>query len=193
MRRRLRTIFVLALLGAAAARILRPFAPRPAPDVSRHPTVDGGDRPPPPADDPYQAPLVEPSTIVDDLAPLAPLESAAVVEPVTDPDDATSGQLFDPAMPAAGTASAPGGAPATPEPGPAPTDLAGDTEPTTDGAQTWAAPSNGTCPPGFPVKAKLRSGIFHVPGGLAYERTNPDRCYPDPTAAEADGLRAAKR
>ena len=35
--------------------------------------------------------------------------------------------------------------------------------------------------------------IFQVPGNFAYERTNPDRCYNRPNAAEADGLRAAKR
>jgi hypothetical protein len=44
-----------------------------------------------------------------------------------------------------------------------------------------------------PVKAKLSSGIYHLPGGQNYERTKPDRCYVDAAAAEADGLRAAKR
>jgi hypothetical protein len=28
---------------------------------------------------------------------------------------------------------------------------------------------------------------------MNYDRTNPDRCYRDADAAEADGLRAAKR
>jgi len=32
-----------------------------------------------------------------------------------------------------------------------------------------------------------------VPGGLAYERTAPDRCYRDAAAAEADGFRPSKR
>ena len=45
----------------------------------------------------------------------------------------------------------------------------------------------------IPVKAKLASGIYHVPGGGNYDRTKPDRCYVDAEAAEADGLRAAKR
>lgn len=58
----------------------------------------------------------------------------------------------------------------------------------------WSAPeADGSCPDGFPVKAKLSSQIFHVPGGLSYERTRPDRCYRDEAAAEADGLRRAKR
>ena len=48
-------------------------------------------------------------------------------------------------------------------------------------------------PSTHPVKAKLSSGIYHVPGGLSYERTRPDRWYRSVAAAEADGLRAAKR
>lgn len=59
--------------------------------------------------------------------------------------------------------------------------------------QTWAEPVDGECPDGFPVKAKIKSGIFHVPGTPTYERTKPDRCYPSAQAAEADGLRAPKR
>jgi len=43
------------------------------------------------------------------------------------------------------------------------------------------------------VKAKLSSRIFHVPGGLSYDRTVADRCYVDRAAAEAEGFRAAKR
>ena len=62
------------------------------------------------------------------------------------------------------------------------------------GGGSWASPAaDGSCPDGFPIKAKESSGIFHQPGGLSYERTVPDRCYPDEAAAEADGFRAAKR
>lgn len=57
----------------------------------------------------------------------------------------------------------------------------------------WAEPVDDECPAGFPVKANLTSGIFHVPGGLSYDRTHPDRCYRTAQGAEADGLRAAKR
>lgn len=58
----------------------------------------------------------------------------------------------------------------------------------------WIEPADsGACPAHHPVKAKLTSGIFHVPGGANYARTRPDRCYLSPEAAEADGLRAAKR
>ena len=57
----------------------------------------------------------------------------------------------------------------------------------------WTDPVEKACPPGFPVKVKLASGIYHLPGMLAYERTAPDRCYVSAEEAEADGFRAAKR
>jgi hypothetical protein len=57
----------------------------------------------------------------------------------------------------------------------------------------WVEPVGGTCPASHPVKAKMSSRIFHVAGGLSYQRTRPDRCYRDPEAAEADGLRRAAR
>src|SRR5262245_34779045 len=57
---------------------------------------------------------------------------------------------------------------------------------------TWVEPVDGDCPPGFPVKVKVSSGIFHVQGGRFYERTSPDRCYTTPAAAGADGYRPAK-
>jgi hypothetical protein len=60
-------------------------------------------------------------------------------------------------------------------------------------ASPWVDPDDGACPASYPVKAKLASGIYHCPGGQSYDRTRPDRCYRDRAAAEADGLRAAKR
>jgi hypothetical protein len=58
----------------------------------------------------------------------------------------------------------------------------------------WVVPEpGGLCPTTHPVKAKLSSKLFHLPGMFAYTRTNPDRCYRDGAAAEADGLRKAKR
>jgi hypothetical protein len=58
----------------------------------------------------------------------------------------------------------------------------------------WVAPDEGgTCPVGHPVKAKLSSKIYHLPGMSAYARTNPDRCYASPERAEADGFTRAKR
>jgi hypothetical protein len=60
--------------------------------------------------------------------------------------------------------------------------------------QSWVAPSSdGICPQTHPLKAKLTSKLFHVPGMFAYDRTKPDRCYAAEADAEADGLRKAKR
>jgi len=61
------------------------------------------------------------------------------------------------------------------------------------GGNAWVEPTGGTCPPSHPVKAKMSSKIFHVAGGLNYDRTHPDRCYRDAAAAEADGLRKSAR
>jgi hypothetical protein len=58
---------------------------------------------------------------------------------------------------------------------------------------SWIEADGAACPATYPVKANLRSGIYHLPGGASYERTRPDRCYRDPTAAAADGLRASRR
>jgi hypothetical protein len=58
---------------------------------------------------------------------------------------------------------------------------------------SWLAPlEGGECPPGHPIKAKEKSGIYHVPGGRSYDRTAPERCYTTAEAAEADGYRPAK-
>ncbi len=65
-------------------------------------------------------------------------------------------------------------------------DLDGGDAPWIDAAES------GACPAHHPVKAKLSSGIFHVPGGANYARTVADRCYLSPEAAESDGLRASK-
>jgi hypothetical protein len=65
--------------------------------------------------------------------------------------------------------------------------------PITTETAAWVEPDDGACPATHPVKVKLASGIFHVPGGLAYDRTAPDRCYRDAAAAEADGFRPSKR
>jgi hypothetical protein len=67
-------------------------------------------------------------------------------------------------------------------------------QPAAAAASPWVEPAEtGACPTHHPVKAKLRSGIFHVPGGASYARTRADRCYLSAGAAEADGLRASKR
>jgi hypothetical protein len=58
----------------------------------------------------------------------------------------------------------------------------------------WVQPEEGgMCPGSHPVKAKLSSKIFHVPGGLSYPRVKADRCYTTEEAAVGDGLSKAKR
>ncbi len=64
---------------------------------------------------------------------------------------------------------------------------------TVSDAKAWVEAAEGTCPATHPVKAKLSSKIFHVPGGANYDRTKADRCYRDAPAAQADGLRKAAR
>ena len=61
------------------------------------------------------------------------------------------------------------------------------------GSTPWVDPIAGECPVSHPVKAKLTSGIYHLPGGGNYDRTRAERCYTDAHAAIADGLRAPKR
>ena len=74
-----------------------------------------------------------------------------------------------------------------------PVDVAFPDVPPTRLRSPWVEPDAGTCPTGYEIKAKLSSGIFHVPGMVNYARTTPDRCYASAEAAEADGLRPAKR
>ena len=57
----------------------------------------------------------------------------------------------------------------------------------------WVDAEGADAPATHPVKGKLKSGIYHLPGMLNYDRTVPDRWYRDAEAAEADGLRIAKR
>jgi hypothetical protein len=57
----------------------------------------------------------------------------------------------------------------------------------------FVEPEGGVCPPTHPVKAKLASRLFHLPGMFAYDRTRPDRCYLDADTAVADGFTSAKR
>ena len=59
--------------------------------------------------------------------------------------------------------------------------------------RAWVEPTGAVCPNTHPVKAKMASGLFHLPGMLNYARTRPDRCYANEEAAVTDGLTKAKR
>lgn len=57
----------------------------------------------------------------------------------------------------------------------------------------WVEAEGGVCPTTHPVKAKMASRLFHLPGMFAYDRTRPDRCYLDAPSAVEDGFTSAKR
>lgn len=65
-------------------------------------------------------------------------------------------------------------------------------EPSAPMTEWVIATEDDVAPSGFPVKVKVSSGIFHVPGGRFYERTKADRWYATTGAAEADGYRRSK-
>jgi hypothetical protein len=59
---------------------------------------------------------------------------------------------------------------------------------------TWVRPDGeGEVPDSHPVKAKVSSRVYRVPGMATYDQTKADRCYATPEAAEADGFTKAKR
>lgn len=187
--RKLVALFGLGVLIGLLAKKLRG---EPAPQFSNHPTVKGG-----PAVDPLLSPrpVAEPAPVdptVPDPAParglVAAPEDPTVPAPAPAPEPVTDQFELDlePLVPAPEDPTVAANA--------ATALLADADAPITPlGEPTWVEPVDGACPDGYPIKAKVKSGIFHQPGGLAYERTNPDRCYPDAASAEADGLRAAKR
>ena len=71
-------------------------------------------------------------------------------------------------------------------------DATAEPEPVGEPVAAWCEPVDGACPPGYPIKVKVSSGIFHEPGGAHHPRVRPDRCYTNASAAEADGFRRSK-
>jgi hypothetical protein len=145
----------------------------------------------PPAAAPAPAPAAAPAPAP--RARKAPLKAATPA-----PTPAPTVKRSAPAKKAAPPADAPAPAPAPParKATKAPAKAAAKTTKAGKKAAppvTWVEPLGDVCPTTHPVKAKMASLIFHVPGGLNYPRTRPDRCYLDTSAAEADGLRPAKR
>ena len=59
--------------------------------------------------------------------------------------------------------------------------------------RAWVEAQGAVCPLSHPIKAKMSSRIYHLPGMLAYTRTKPDRCYATEAAAKRDGFTPAKR
>jgi hypothetical protein len=70
----------------------------------------------------------------------------------------------------------------SPEPPPAPPVAAGGAAP----------PAGGDCPNEAPIKGN-QSGIYHVPGGQFYDRTNAEECFASESAAQDAGYRKSQR
>ncbi|GAC1320579.1 MAG: hypothetical protein NVSMB12_20330 [Acidimicrobiales bacterium] len=139
---------------------------------------------------------------VGDLTPAVTETPAAVTEP---PARVSSGPTPPPAKPprtrplvARPAASPAPPTPPTPPTPPAPVAKAAKARKAARAkkalpAEVWVEPTGTTCPPSHPVKAKLSSRLFHLPGMFAYDRTRPDRCYSGPDTAIEDGFIQAKR
>ena len=50
-----------------------------------------------------------------------------------------------------------------------------------------------SCPSWAPIKGNASSGIYHVPSGAFYDRTNPEECFVSESAAIKAGYRKSKR
>jgi hypothetical protein len=102
----------------------------------------------------------------------------------TQPPEVTGQASWQPLSPEAAT---------EPRTGPVQFVATATTTAATPDSAAWVEPVDGTCPATHPIKGNADSGIFHVPGGMSYERTVPERCYASEADAEADGFRRAKR
>jgi micrococcal nuclease len=64
---------------------------------------------------------------------------------------------------------------------------------TTKAVRGWVEPQGQVCPLSHPIKARLETGLYYLPGMANYTRTRPDRCYGSEAQAKRDGLTAARR
>ena len=148
---------------------------------SRREAVDDGWAPA----EPDNWPPVQDAVEVEPPAPITTREAAPPAAPVKKaPPVKKAAAKKAPAKKAPGTKKAPAGKKA------APTTV---TAPQVGGRIVWVEPTGRICPPSHPIKAKLSSRIFHLPGMAAYNRTAPDRCYVDEPSAVADGFTRAQR
>lgn len=196
IRRSFRIGLTLGLVGGLAVAMVKLLRPRPSaepaatpspaapwPELKTDPAVPARPSTSLQTDPAAPRPAVPAAT---EKAPAAPLRTDAVAEPEqleVVPDRAAPAAPAKAARPAPKQAAQP----------PAKAAKAAKKPAARKPAKAWVEPSGEVCPTSHPVKAKLTSKIFHLPGMLNYERTRPDRCYRDAEAAEGDGLRAAKR
>lgn len=192
---------VLAAIGAAVFTAVRKLT-KPADPLPTPATPTGGPWPP------LRPEAGAPDTGAPSTGTTAPPASGRVTTPQSArpapaeaPGEAEGPAPADPTKADTTPSPTPAeqvGAPAVvPEPDGTPVGDTADTAPVGTSAPTdrsWVeSDDEGNCPDGYPIKANMKSKIFHSPGQLNYDRTNPDRCYIDSAAAEADGLRPAKR
>lgn len=144
------------------------------PPISTIPTGDG--------------PAVVPPTVPRTADPIAP------------PNDTPQGVALS--LPTAEGTAPPGDVPdavatdtadGTAPPDDLPEGVATDNPTSSPATAAWLPPVDGRCPPTHLIKVKEASGIYHLPGMLNYERTKPDRCYADESAAVTDGFIKSKR
>jgi hypothetical protein len=146
---------------------------------------DRGWSPPPPA----PVPKADRPAGASDVAPPDPIApSAPSSDPVAPPPAAVAPPSAAPSEPAPSPDPAPPEASATKKAA-GPSSRSDDS----DLPQVWVEPVGTTCPPDHPIKVKLASRLFHIPGMFAYERTRPDRCYAEEQDAVVEGFSRAKR
>jgi len=64
--------------------------------------------------------------------------------------------------------------------------------PASGGGGSYPPISQNSCPGSAPIKGN-QSGIYHVPGGQYYGRTNPEECFASELDAQAAGYRKSQR
>jgi hypothetical protein len=174
----LRRVLRLGLLAGIGVGVLKVVRGRKAPDPWADSWVSTG---PPGGTRPSPAPVA--------AAPKpAPAPTTTATPPEADKSDAGKPE----ADKSDGGKAAPSRAAKPTRKGPARKSPTGKAE-DPPGERLWVPANDGVCPPTHPVKAKLSSKIFHTPTGRNYKSTKADRCYPDESSAQADGLRPAQR
>lgn len=193
-------------------------APEPAPTPEPTPEPKPGPAPKP---EPEPKPKPEPAPAQSSESPsslppmakkarprrAAPLkaERQPIADPFAEEGDPPSAPTAptpsEPPPPAEGGAKAAAKAPAAKRTRPlraaqpaaaAPPAAAGDA-PRPAAVRSWVEPVGNLCPTTHPVKAKLGSKVFRLPGKPGYETSRPDRCYASEGAARRAGFTEAQR
>jgi hypothetical protein len=90
------------------------------------------------------------------------------------------------------TAPPPKAPPPPPPPAPPPPSAPDISSAPASGGGSYPPVSQNSCPGSAPIKGN-QSGIYHVPGGQYYGRTNPEECFASELDAQAAGYRKSQR